>query len=290
MTRKTRSLSASCFCGRGRVAAASRSPRRRSSVDRSWLDVCRVTVLAIVRADGALHDLRRRAGGGLDGRQADVRGRRCGMSGAVRCCSDGILDHVGLSDRRCISRARPAGCRRSISRSIRAETYTFWSGMIGGLFLMLCVLRLRSEPGAAVPRRRSRSTRRSQSLLMSAFVKIPLQLLILTIGVLVFVFYLFQTPPMLFNRAYDERRSRRAPRAWRYAALEQAVRARGCAGAPRRRALDRGRVSRQRRAGRDIRRRRVAVVRDTTATRVTTTSTTCSRHSSRRTCRSVWSG
>jgi SSS family solute:Na+ symporter len=38
---------------------------------------------------------------------------------------------------------------------------------------------------------------------MSAFVKIPLQLLILTAGVLVFVFYLFQAPPMLFNRVYD---------------------------------------------------------------------------------------
>jgi Na+(H+)/acetate symporter ActP len=38
---------------------------------------------------------------------------------------------------------------------------------------------------------------------MSAFVKIPLQLLILGSGVLVFIFYLFQTPPMLFNRAYD---------------------------------------------------------------------------------------
>ena len=38
---------------------------------------------------------------------------------------------------------------------------------------------------------------------MSAFVKIPLQLLILSTGVLVFCFYLFQTPPMLFNRAYD---------------------------------------------------------------------------------------
>ena len=40
---------------------------------------------------------------------------------------------------------------------------------------------------------------------MSAFVKIPLQLLILSTGVLVFVFYLFQAPPMLFNRAYDAR-------------------------------------------------------------------------------------
>ena len=37
------------------------------------------------------------------------------------------------------------------------------------------------------------------SLLMSAFAKIPLQLLILLTGVLVFVFYLFETPPMLFN-------------------------------------------------------------------------------------------
>ena len=38
---------------------------------------------------------------------------------------------------------------------------------------------------------------------MSAFVKIPLQLLVLSTGVLVFIFYLFQAPPMLFNRAYD---------------------------------------------------------------------------------------
>ncbi len=39
--------------------------------------------------------------------------------------------------------------------------------------------------------------------MMSAYVKIPLQLLILVAGVLVFVFYLFQTPPMLFNRVHD---------------------------------------------------------------------------------------
>src|SRR5579864_5420262 len=55
---------------------------------------------------------------------------------------------------------------------------------------------------------------------MSAFVKIPLQLLILTTGVLVFVFYLFQPPPMLFNRAYDTRVAA-SPRAAEYAALER---------------------------------------------------------------------
>ena len=37
------------------------------------------------------------------------------------------------------------------------------------------------------------------SLLMSAFVKIPLQALVLLVGVLVFVFYLFNQPPMLFR-------------------------------------------------------------------------------------------
>ena len=67
-----------------------------------------------------------------------------------------------------------------------------------------------------------------QSLMMSAYVKIPLQLLILTTGVLVFVFYLFQTPPMLFNRAYDAQ----------VAASPHAARVRGAAAGVRRR--DRG--------------------------------------------------
>jgi Na+(H+)/acetate symporter ActP len=40
---------------------------------------------------------------------------------------------------------------------------------------------------------------------MSAFVKIPLQALVLLTGVLVFVFYLFNQPPMLFNREHADR-------------------------------------------------------------------------------------
>ena len=41
--------------------------------------------------------------------------------------------------------------------------------------------------------------------MMSAYWKIPLQALVLLTGVLVFVFYLFNQPPMLFNRAHAER-------------------------------------------------------------------------------------
>jgi solute:Na+ symporter, SSS family len=99
------------------------------------------------------------------------------------------------------------------------ETYTFWSGMLGGLFLMLSYFGCdqsqvqRYLTAKSIPEARS-------SLLMSAYVKIPLQLLILTSGVLVFVFYLFQTPPMLFNRTYDAQVAA-SPRAAEYASLEQ---------------------------------------------------------------------
>ena len=40
---------------------------------------------------------------------------------------------------------------------------------------------------------------------MSAYWKIPLQVLVLLIGVLVFVFYLFDKPPMLFNPVHEAR-------------------------------------------------------------------------------------
>jgi Na+/proline symporter len=58
------------------------------------------------------------------------------------------------------------------------------------------------------------------SLLMSAYVKIPLQLLVLGTGVLVFVFYIFQPAPMLFNRAYDDRVAA-SPQAAEYASLQR---------------------------------------------------------------------
>ena len=63
------------------------------------------------------------------------------------------------------------------------------------------------------------------SLLMSAYWKIPLQALVLIVGVLMFVFYLFTPPPMLFNPVHDAQ-VRASARAGEYAALEAAVRCR----------------------------------------------------------------
>src|SRR5580765_3196708 len=100
-----------------------------------------------------------------------------------------------------------------------SNTYTFWSGMIGGLFLMLSYFGCDQSQVQRYLTAKSVNEAR-HSLLMSAFVKIPLQLLILMSGVLVFVFYLFQTPPMLFNRSYDARVAE-GPYAAEYAALQQ---------------------------------------------------------------------
>ncbi|HET9263317.1 MAG TPA: sodium:solute symporter [Vicinamibacterales bacterium] len=98
------------------------------------------------------------------------------------------------------------------------QTYTFWSGLLGGLFLMLAYFGCDQSQVQRYLTARSVDEGR-QSLLMSAFFKIPLQALILVTGVLVFVFYLFNPPPMLFNRVHAERIEQSA-RAAEYRRLE----------------------------------------------------------------------
>ena len=98
------------------------------------------------------------------------------------------------------------------------ETYTFWSGLIGGLFLMLGYFGCDQSQVQRYLTARSVDAGR-QSLMMSAFAKIPLQALILLMGVLVFVFYLFTEPPMLFNSVH-ENQVRASGRALEYEALD----------------------------------------------------------------------
>jgi Na+/proline symporter len=78
------------------------------------------------------------------------------------------------------------------------QTYTLWSGLIGGLFLMLSYFGCDQSQVQRFLTARSVSEGRT-SLLMSAFIKIPMQFLILLIGVMVFVFYQFTQPPMIFK-------------------------------------------------------------------------------------------
>jgi solute:Na+ symporter, SSS family len=98
------------------------------------------------------------------------------------------------------------------------NTYTFWSGLIGGLFLMLSYFGCDQSQVQRYLTARSVEEGR-QSLFVSAYVKIPLQALILLTGVLVFAHYVFVRPPMLFNPMHD-RTVQRAAEGSRYAALE----------------------------------------------------------------------
>jgi SSS family solute:Na+ symporter len=84
------------------------------------------------------------------------------------------------------------------------NTYTFWSGVIGGTFLMLSYFGTDQSQVQRYLAAKSVDEARS-SLLISAYWKIPLQAMVLLIGVLVFVFYQFERPPLLFNPAHERR-------------------------------------------------------------------------------------
>jgi len=141
-----------------------------------------------------------------------------GMVVAVATLVMGIPQSVGFT--RAMHLAGATGRLNAIDFHFDPrEQYTFWSGLIGGLFLMLSYFGCDQSQVQRYLTAKSPDEAR-ESLLLSAFVKIPLQLLVLTTGVLVFVFYLFETPPMLFNHAYDQRVAA-GPRAAEYSALER---------------------------------------------------------------------
>ncbi|MCP4724240.1 MAG: sodium:solute symporter [bacterium] len=83
------------------------------------------------------------------------------------------------------------------------DRYNFWTGMIGGTFLMLSYF---GTDQSQVQRYLSGSsiTQSRMGLLANGIVKIPMQFGILFIGTMVFVFYQFVTPPIFFNSVETE--------------------------------------------------------------------------------------
>jgi Na+/proline symporter len=142
-----------------------------------------------------------------------------GMSAAIVILLYGILQHASFGQ--ALHLAGATGRLNALDFSFNlSEKYTFWSGILGGLFLMLGYFGCDQSQVQRYLTAKSIDEAR-HSLMMSAYVKIPLQLLILSCGVLVFVFYLFQTPPMLFNRTYDAQVAA-SPHGGEYAALQHA--------------------------------------------------------------------
>ena len=140
-----------------------------------------------------------------------------GLVAAVVVLILGLPDDVGVVQALRIAGA--AGRLQTFDFSFDlTNQYTFWSGTIAALFLFCSyfgtdqsqVQRYLTTPSVDAAR---------ESLLMSAYWKIPLQALVLLVGVLMFLFFLYTPSPMLFNQVH-ERAMQEGPAAAAYRALE----------------------------------------------------------------------
>jgi len=85
-----------------------------------------------------------------------------------------------------------------------SDRYNFWSGMTAALFLFMSYF---GTDQSQVQRYLSgRSLAQSRlGLIMNGLLKVPMQFIILFIGVLVFLFYQFNPSPIFFNKVVKER-------------------------------------------------------------------------------------
>jgi hypothetical protein len=115
----------------------------------------------------------------------------------------GLPHGVGVTDGLAV--AANAGRLRVFDFSFDlSNPYTFWSGTIASLFLFCSYFGAdQSQVQRYLTARNLNEARRS--LLMSAYWKIPLQVIVLLVGVLVFVFYTFNPGPLLYSRDARER-------------------------------------------------------------------------------------
>ena len=115
-----------------------------------------------------------------------------------------LLVQLPVAPGHALALAGAAGRLRAFDFSFDlTNDFTFWSGLIGGTFLMLSYFGTDQSQVQRYITAKSVDQARS-SLLMSAYWKIPLQALVLLTGVLVFVFFVFQAPPLLFNPAAEQ--------------------------------------------------------------------------------------
>ncbi|GAB3574416.1 hypothetical protein GCM10027578_37030 [Spirosoma luteolum] len=82
--------------------------------------------------------------------------------------------------------------------------YNLWSGLIGGFFLQLSYFGTdQSQVGRYLTGESIGQSR--LGLLMNGLLKVPMQFLIVLLGVLVFVFYQYNPAPLFFNRQETDR-------------------------------------------------------------------------------------
>ncbi len=120
-----------------------------------------------------------------------------GMAAAFAFVLHRLPAHVSLGDALGIGGA--LGKMRVIDFRPRLDTrYTFWSGVTGGLFVQLAYF---GTDQSQVQRYLTGSPLAESrlGLMFNGIVKLPMQLGILLVGVLLFAFYQFHPPPIFFN-------------------------------------------------------------------------------------------
>lgn len=130
----------------------------------------------------------------------------------------GLPEQVGIGDA-----LRVAGTTGRLQmfdfRLDFTEQYTFWSGTIAALFLFMSYFGTDQSQVQRYLAAKSVDEARS-SLMVSAFWKIPLQFLVMSVGVFMFLFYVFVQPPLLFNPVHNDV-VRSSARGAEFTALEQ---------------------------------------------------------------------
>jgi Na+/proline symporter len=111
-----------------------------------------------------------------------------------------LLLPSGVSFHDAVSLAGAAGRLNAVTLKLDwNDRYNLWSGLIGGMFLALSYFGCDQSQVQRYLTGKSIAQSRL-SLLFNGIAKVPMQFFILFIGAMVFVFYIYEKPPMLFER------------------------------------------------------------------------------------------
>ena len=141
-----------------------------------------------------------------------------GMCIALASCF--MLAAKGISFTDALSVSAVMGKLNAIDLSLNfSNRYNIWSGIIGGMFVALAYFG--TDQSQVQRYLTSESISQSRiALLFNGLAKVPMQFFILFIGVMVFVFFQFVQPPLIFNPV-EAKKLRSGGRAQEFRQLEE---------------------------------------------------------------------
>ena len=133
----------------------------------------------------------------------------CGLVISFFYINSYILDQISLSKSFDIIKTFNKNNALSLSFDPKEE-YTLWTGLLGGFFLSLSYFGTDQSQVSRYINAKNKDESRI-GLMFNAILKIPLQFFILYIGILLFVFYSVNQPPVNFNNSLIDYQTRNNP-------------------------------------------------------------------------------